>query len=213
MTFAPTLKHLVKRALGRPSLPPPVKGVADAAWYDAAYTAIDTYHADYWHSHYYFLWTLMAERIRGAGATRVLDIGCGPGQFAACLFDLAGITTYTGLDFSATAVEMAKKQCPRGAFHVGDALTTELHRTVPHDITVCTEVLEHVPEDTTVLERFTGRVLCTVPNFPYQSHVRHFRSADEVQVRYAPLLERCSVLPMRGHYSPDHVYYLIDGVR
>ena len=35
--LGPWLRHYAKRALGRPSAPPPVEGVADAAWYDAAY--------------------------------------------------------------------------------------------------------------------------------------------------------------------------------
>ena len=52
------------------------------------------------------MWTVLADRIRRSGAKSVLDIGCGPGQFAACLFDMAGIETYTGLDFSAEAIRM-----------------------------------------------------------------------------------------------------------
>ena len=143
----------------------------------------------------------------------VLDIGCGPGQFADCLFHLAGIREYVGLDFSPHAVAMAKEACPRGTFHVGDATTTDLHRTLEHDITICTEVLEHVPNDLGVLQRFTGRCLCTVPNFPFDSHVRHFRSAEEVADRYNHLFSDFDVWALRGAYSPDHVYFLMDGIR
>lgn len=205
------MKHVAKRLLGRPSVPPPVDGVADAAWYNAAYKTIDSYGAPYWQSHYYFLWCVLADRIRQAKAAHVLDIGCGPGQFAACLFALTDIRQYTGLDFSAHAIQMASAVCPLGAFHVGDALTTDLH-ALPHDITVCTEVLEHVPGDHEVLARMTGRVLCTVPNFPYQSHVRHFASAQEVADRYGRHFTVFDVWPLRGHHSPDHVYYLLDGM-
>src|SRR5688500_8702360 len=79
-----TLKHRLKRALGLRSTPP-VGGVADAAWYDAVYRDSALYGQPYWYSHYYPLWTLIAERVRNAEAKSVLDVGCGPGQFANCL--------------------------------------------------------------------------------------------------------------------------------
>jgi SAM-dependent methyltransferase len=209
----PKLKHYAKRLLGRPTAPPPVDGVADADWYDAAYKAIDSYAVPYWQSHYYFLWSVLADRIRAAGARSVIDIGCGPGQFAACLFGLTRIESYTGLDFSSTAVEMAKRLCPQGRFVVGDATTTRLHEEVPHDVVVCTEVLEHVPADHEVVARFRQgvRCLCTVPNFPYASHVRHFSSEAEVAARYSRFFDRLDVWALQGNQI--HVYYLLDGVR
>ena len=191
---------------------PRVDGVASADWYDAVYRNSDGYSAPYWDSHYYFIWTVLADRIRQSGAKSILDIGCGPGQFAACLFDMAGIDTYTGLDFSAEAIRMAQRSCPRGTFLVGDALTTSLHGESGHDVTVCTEVLEHVPDDHGVLQHFRGRCLCTVPNFPYDSHVRHFRDAEEVAERYGQHFTTFDVWPLRGHHSRDQVYFLIDGV-
>jgi ubiquinone/menaquinone biosynthesis C-methylase UbiE len=209
----PKLKHYAKRLLGRPTVPPPVQGVADAAWYDAAYRALDKYAVPYWQSEYYFLWSVLAERIRTAQARRVVDIGCGPGQFATCLFDLTPIEAYTGLDFSAQAVAMAQRVCPQGRFVVGDATTTAIHDDTPHDVVICTEVLEHVPADHAVIDRFKSgvRCLCTVPNFPYSSHVRHFTSAAEVGDRYGQFFDRLDVWPLRA--SANHVYYLLDGVR
>jgi SAM-dependent methyltransferase len=214
MTTA-TLTRAAKRWLGRhePHEIPPVHGVADAEWYDAAYKAIDVYKAPYWDSHYYALWCVLSDRVRRSGATRVLDIGCGPGQLAACLFDLAEIREYTGLDFSPHAVTMAQQACPKGAFLVGDATTTDLHQTVSHDITICTEVLEHVPDDLGMLSRFTGRCLCTVPNFPYDSHVRHFANTAEVEARYGAFFTACDVWAIPGHHAAHNIYFLIDGVR
>ena len=94
------LSHLVKRALGKPSVPPPVRGVADAGWYDAAYQALPGYAEPFWHSHYYPIWTVIADRVRRDRLQRIVDIGCGPGQFANCLFTLGDIKAYDGLDFS-----------------------------------------------------------------------------------------------------------------
>jgi SAM-dependent methyltransferase len=208
-------KHLVKRALGRPSVPPPVRGVADANWYDAAYTAIDAYHAPYWESHYYFLWCVIADRLRRERLRRIVDIGCGPGQFASCLFDMAEIEQYTGLDFSPKAVELARQFCPRGTFVVGDATTTDLAAKTPHDAIVCMEVLEHVPTDADVLRQFTtgSRCLCTVPNFDYPSHVRYFKTVDDVRDRYAKFFDRFDVWALKSYFAPKSVFYLIDGIR
>lgn len=209
----PRLKHYAKRLLGRPTVPPPVHGVADAEWYDAAYRTIDSYTVPYWESHYYFLWSVLADRIRSARARRVIDIGCGPGQFASCLFGLTAIESYTGLDFSAQAVAMAQRVCPEGRYIVGDATTTTIHDDTPHDVVVCTEVLEHVPTDHAVIARFKPgiRCLCTVPNFPYESHVRHFTSATQIIDRYGEFFDGLDVWPLRG--SRANIYYLLDGVR
>jgi SAM-dependent methyltransferase len=209
----PKLKHYLKRLLGRPTVPPPV-GVADAHWYDAAYSAMDGYYGTpYWESPYYFLWSVLADRIRSAGARRIVDIGCGPGQFAACLFGLASIEEYSGIDFSPQAVAMAKRFCPEGRYVVGDATTTTIHDETPHDIVICSEVLEHVPADHAVIARFRPgvRSLCTVPNFPYPSHVRHFSSIDQVRDRYQEFFDRLDVWPLRG--SREHIYFVLDGVR
>jgi SAM-dependent methyltransferase len=209
------LRHLAKKALGRPTVPPPVNGVADSAWYDAAYQTLPGYAVPFFHSHYYAIWTVICDRVRRDGLKRVVDIGCGPGQFARCLFTLGEITQYDGLDFSPQAVEMAKKACPQGRFVVGDATTTTLCRDVDHDVVICMEVLEHVPADEDVIRRWrTGtRAICTVPNFEYPSHVRHFRTADEVRDRYGRFFDGLDVFPILAHHAPHNVFYLLDGVR
>ena len=209
------LRHLAKKALGKPSVPPPVQGVADADWYDAAYKAIPGYRDPFYHSHYYAVWTVLADRIRREKLTRVVDIGCGPGQFAGCLFALADIAAYDGLDFSAHAVEMARQACPQGRFHVGDATTTDLCQKTPHDVVVCMEILEHVPADEDVIRQFKSgvRAICTVPNFDYQSHVRFFTTKQQVLERYGRYFDRFDVWPLLGHHNPKHTYYVMDGIR
>jgi SAM-dependent methyltransferase len=213
MMIRARLTHYAKRMLNRPSVPPPVKGVADAQWYDANYRVSANYAAPYWESEYLFLWTVLSDRIRTAGARRILDIGCGSGQFASCLFGLTPIVDYTGLDFSAQAVAMAQRVCPQGRFVVGDATSTKIHDETPHDILTCTEVLEHVPADHLVVERFRAgtRCICTVPNFPHETHVRHFKTVEEVAERYRRFFDSLDVWALRR--SPSQVFFVLDGIR
>jgi len=193
-------------------------GGAPADWYDDVYSdsAMDVYHAHYSASRYLPVWESICERIpKGA---RVLEVGCGPAQFAQMLFDQGIPGDYVGFDFSPTAIEMAKKNLPGGHVEVADARTTELFTSVAYDTVVCTEVLEHIMDDVPVLERIPKgkRVLATVPNFDYETHVRHFADAGEVRARYGSLFES---LRITAHYhAGDHdgsrgIFFLLDGVR
>lgn len=209
-----TMRRVIRRLKGRP-LAPSLQGVAGPHWYDRTYATMPDYRQPYWRSNYYPLWTVIADRLRRDGLKQVLDIGCGPGQFAACLFDQADIRTYTGLDFSPRAIEMARVACPRGTFVVGDATTTRVHEETPHDVVICTEVLEHVPADHLVIERFTPgvRAICTVPNFRSTSHVRYFDRVDDVVARYERFFDRVDVWAVHGFRNDAITFFLIDGVR
>lgn len=183
-------------------------------YYDRMYSATADYHAPYQESFYYFLWSVIADRLRRAKVERVLEIGCGPGQMAEYLLD-QGVREYTGLDFSPEAVKMAKSHVARGTFVVGDARDPAIHRQVAHDAVLCTEVLEHIEDDLAVVKAFTPgkRCLCSVPNFPYESHVRHFKDADEVIARYGPFFDSLDVATFRSPRDPNDRFFLFDGIR
>jgi SAM-dependent methyltransferase len=188
-----------------------------AAWYDALYLGTPVYHKPYYQSFYYFLWAVIADRLRIAGVCRVLEIGCGSGQLAALLME-QGVESYSGLDFSATAVEMARKNAPGGQFFVDDARTTPLHAEVEHEAVICTEVLEHIEDDLLIVSRFTPgkRCLCSVPSFPYPSHVRYFHDAGAVTERYAPFFHELDVATFVSPNSrpgEPYLFFLADGVR
>jgi 2-polyprenyl-3-methyl-5-hydroxy-6-metoxy-1,4-benzoquinol methylase len=188
-----------------------------ADWYDANYTANGVYHCRYPQSWYYFLWAIIADRLRRSGVRRVLEIGCGTAQLASLLLD-QGVEQYTGLDFSAKAIAIARTT-HRGDIRVdlvvGDARLSDIYESSSYEALICTEVLEHVEADLDIVRKFPPgkRCLCSVPNFPYESHVRHFHDAAEVLTRYGTFFNPVDVSNWKGPKSPTQEFFLLDGVR
>jgi SAM-dependent methyltransferase len=182
----------VKNALFPP--PKPEYGQKDSAWYNRDYRETTAYHSHYTASRYYFIWTVIADRLLRAGVSSVLDIGCGAGQIASFLRD-RGLPRYFGLDLSEEAVRRAKRLCPEYDFLAMSVFETDVIETHDYDAAISLEFLEHVEEDIGVLRRIPQgrRFIGSVPNFPYVSHVRHFAAADEVAGRYGALFEEFRV--------------------
>jgi SAM-dependent methyltransferase len=192
---------------------PPGGGEREKEWYEQLYASKADYSAHYTHSQYYFLWCVLADRITRRGVRSILDIGCGPGQFAACLRD-RGIGRYCGIDLSETAVAMARKVCPEFQFVAADIFECDLIEAAQYDAAVSLEFLEHVERDLDVLGRIPqGKpVFATVPNFPYVSHVRHFKSTGEVYERYRPLISDLRVDAFRAD-DRGKTFYMLEGIR
>ncbi|SRR5579884_960970 len=184
----------------------------DSDWYDAVYSKPDTdYYKHYTESMYYFIWAVIVDRIPTTAS--VLEIGCGPGRLATFLNE-RGIGKYIGFDFSPQAIALARENAPSLEFHVANALTTELLECPDYDVLICTEVLEHIEADLDVLRRVRPGVRCliTVPNFPYPSHVRHFKDKAMVSARYGSLFTQVRVDAFRKD-SVGGYYFLLDGVK
>src|SRR6266550_8084104 len=109
-------------------------------YYDSLYAQSQEYGLDYPQSRYYFMWSVIVDRIRRDGIDDVLEIGCGSGQLARFLVD-QGVERYTGLDFSVQAIEMGARRVPEGKFVVDDARTSEIYDRCTYEAVVCTEVL------------------------------------------------------------------------
>jgi hypothetical protein len=123
---------------------------------------------------------------------------------------------YTGFDLSTQAIKMATEKGLDGArFEVADATKTDLYRTSQYDAVLATEVLEHIHDDTRILDSIVpGKYcLCTVPSFPYVSHVRHFESADAVESRYSRFFDEFDLVSFRRPGRQDHRYYLFEGLK
>jgi len=215
---ASRLRHAARRPrAGKPSREPrpsdkfPFGCEQPAEFYDLTFEEADHWKQHYTESHYYPLWTVVADRICRAGAQRVLDIGCGPGQVA-CLLRDRGIPQYCGVDFSAARLRQARAVCPEYEFAVEDVFLTDRFDTMDYDAVLVMEFLEHIQRDTEVLERLRPGtyVLATVPNFPSRGHVRHFEHAAAVRGRYAPLLGDIDVTTILAD-NRGKSYYLIEG--
>jgi SAM-dependent methyltransferase len=214
--------QLIRRGLGRLSrglgltapAAQPTSREEPAGWYDQLYAGTAEYHKSYEQSFYYFLWSVIVDRIRLAKLRRILEIGCGPGQLAGYLLE-QGVEKYTGLDFSPQAIAMARQSVPAGEFVVGDARSPEIHARTEHDAIICTEVLEHIEDDLVVVSRFLPgkRCFCSVPNFPYDSHVRHFRDSAEVVDRYGRFFTALDVCTFKSPREPADRFFLFDGIR
>lgn len=143
---------------------------------------------------------------------KVLDVGCGVGQFAELLFD-SGVdpTQYQGIDFSKVAIEKAKQRNP-DVFLCKNAL--EFNGDFSRFNAVCfLEVLEHIKEDVALLGMVkTGStVIISVPNYDSSTHVRYFDSVSQVKKRYE------SVIKFEDHrlfkQGGSQLIFLLKGVR
>jgi ubiquinone/menaquinone biosynthesis C-methylase UbiE len=98
--------------------------------------------------------------IRPLDFKSVLDVGCGQGSFLKELqTEFPNIRAH-GIDISPTAIEIAHKRMPDGQFYVVDITETFLDDVC--DLVVCSEVLEHIPDDLLALQnlkKMTGKYL------------------------------------------------------
>lgn len=157
-------------------------------YYDRIFSQVDDYKAHYTHSRYFVLWTQVIQYLRSVQGPRILEIGCGPGQFANYLYD-QGFRDYHGFDFSPGAVEAARKTVPL-PFEVGDAMDKNSFRH-DYNVAIVLEVLEHVTDDLGVLAnlRKGTPVIFSLPTFDDEAHVRFFRSPQEIVNRYNELID------------------------
>lgn len=162
---------------------------ADVSVYDELHSGEDK-EAAVERSIYYPLYLRVIEQVEKVHTNAILEVGCGSGVLAAMLMKTTS-ATYRGFDFSAVGVANAQRRTGKlDAFFVGDALDSSSYQQ-PYSIVVCTEVLEHISRDLDVVKMWKSGVhcICSVPNFDYPTHVRHFRHEDEVRARYGGLID------------------------
>jgi len=97
---------------------------------------------------------------------------------------------------------------------VADALKTDLYTTHQYDSVICSEFLEHVEDDIEVLKKIRSgaRFYGSVPNFPFESHVRHFNNKADVEDRYGFLFKDFCVDAFLFK-RPRATFYVFEGIR
>lgn len=152
----------------------------DHKYYDVAFAERKHYHANWRESYYVPVWEyvfLMLEK-----SSKILEVGCGPGQFAAMLYEY-GFNNYLGFDFSQVAIDLARK-ASRQIFYHGDARHPDNFH-VEYDTIICLETLEHA-DDLAILKNIKqgATVIFSVPDFDDPAHVRYFTDIKQVRARY-----------------------------
>lgn len=211
---APILRGL-KKLLGRPSDSSHLQhGQKSSDCYDKAFDQDPSWSMHYTCSPYYIIWTVIVDRLRWGGSKKILEIGCGSGQLACAIRDAGIVEAYTGFDFSQKRLGQAKIVCPQYIFEVADAFKTDLIENADYDTVITTEFLEHVEGDLEIISRIRPgtRVMATVPNFPYVSHVRHFQNGDDVTARYGEYFKDFSVTTILAN-EKGKTFFLIDAYR
>jgi ubiquinone/menaquinone biosynthesis C-methylase UbiE len=173
------------------------------------------YHAHYSSSHYYPSWKQVLKWIKETKNPFVLDIGCGPGQFAHMLFDNK-VYNYTGIDFSGEAISRARVLNPeqKEKFLRADALECPLLENNKFTHYVFLEILEHIYDDLKLIERvpMEKNIVLSVPNFDTEGHVRYFDTMREVRERYCGYIEIESTATF-GPEDSSSKWFLLKGKR
>jgi SAM-dependent methyltransferase len=182
-------------------------------YYDKVFSETPHYQGSPEKSPYYPLWMVAINSMKGY--LRVLDAGCGPGQFGELC--VKADHKYVGLDYSSTAVELAKAK-GYGTYYLVDLnLDTSMVRMGKYDIFTGIEALEHIEKDVELVASIpVGRgVIISGPNYPGVEHLRFFDSMGAFKERYGGFLrlEKGWTLSGRNVRGEDTEIYMIKGAR
>lgn len=147
---------------------------------------------------------------------RIFDLGCGVGQFAE-LSRKRGKNYVRGIDFSSNAIRYCKIRNLdiRNRFFIGDLKNPQVFNFKDYDTAILLEVLEHIENDLDVIKNIESkkRIVFSLPNYDYKSHVRYFNSDSEIRERYGELLIIKSVNEFSVNPQASKIIWLIDSER
>ena len=187
-------------------------GEKDADFYNEAFSIKDHYKNIYYKSPYYFIWTVIIDRLIYQEITlpQILELGCGTGQLAK-YFQESGVKKYIGVDFSKVGIKLAMDTCIGYDFICQDLFDFDFSK-VKYDTIICCETLEHIENDIWLIKQVMPgtRFIGSVPDFAYISHVRYFKNEKEVIDRYKSLFIEFKV---ERFFSPNgDCFFLMDGI-
>lgn len=189
-----------------------------AGYYDAIYADPKYGYQNHWSkSHYRRLWAFVigaiSAMLHGKEKPYILELGCGPGQFATMLFEKLGgadkFYRYKGLDFSSEAIKIAESLFMRERFpeplfaeaNCLDPITYQKHDFKDASIIIAMEIFEHTDDIFIISNLPAGKeIIVTVPDFDDPAHIRHFKSEEEVRNRYSKSIEIGKVIKFERWY-------------
>jgi SAM-dependent methyltransferase len=154
-------------------------------YYNKAYLERPDYDLHYKKSEYYSLWQEVIKIIKGYKTSRIIEVGCGTGQFAQMLYDNK-FELYYGFDFSDVAIQKAtEKVKPPYIFIERDIMKLNLVA----GLIIALETFEHIDDIKFLKNQGKIEVLFTVPNFDDPAHARFFKTDKEVFRYYRDYIE------------------------
>jgi len=183
-------------------------------WYDDYYKnnieQNGEYNKQYLQSKYFPLWNKAIQYINKND--NVVDFGCGVGQVAQLIVN-NNLNYIYGVDFSEVAIKQAKNNNPtiENKFFVGNLYDKKIFALNTYNCAILFEVLEHIKDDIQILNNIprNTKIICSVPSFPYKSHVRHFINQSDVIQRYSKYLDIKDIIPIKV----PKIIWLINGVK
>lgn len=185
--------------------------IVPTEYYDFVYSRDKHYRGPPEKSPYYRLWSAFLKCLEPG--CKILDVGCGPGQFARLCVDAGH--PYVGLDYSPEAIKLGRACVPEVEFHKVDVEVDRfLIREGNYDVATFIEFFEHVEDDLGILAAVPPgkNVIFSVPNYGGYGHFRFFDSMESVQARYGSLVRFTKVGEFAWGTSHNRVYVLV-GVR
>jgi len=180
----------------------------DKNFYNTVFSKSIRYNVPYKDSPDYRLgvWPDVVSRLKDE---RVLELGCGTGQFAEMIKDSGVCESYLGIDYSDVAIEKADKLGDGYKFICCDI--EDRNYVGDYTVVIILETLEHIDGDSKLIESLPEgmRVIFSVPSFPAPQHFRCFDTINDVISRYDKLIN----IKYSRIFGGKHRIYLCDGNR
>ncbi len=183
------------------------------AWYDRFY-ASDKSLFGHWTAQQHRTVTWYPALLLATGS--IFEVGCGAGHFAA-MCKAYGKKYLLGTDYSQYALRLASRNAPGTHFKRMNAVSDDYELALLEhepDTVVALEVLEHVWDDLSIIERLPAGTafVGSVPSFFTEGHVRWFENTQQVKERYGKLLVIKRVIEEHGVKSSNR-WFVFKGVR
>jgi 2-polyprenyl-3-methyl-5-hydroxy-6-metoxy-1,4-benzoquinol methylase len=143
-----------------------------------------------WGFEYLSYLNFILEQLKQQSIKSLLDVGCGDGRFLHEVKKKLNIPSFTGIDYSQKAIDLAKVINPEIQFIAGDIKDKKTLNTTFDCITLI-ETLEHIPPDEANsflkgINQFLsveGQLIITVPCSNVPVTPKHFRHFNEENLR------------------------------